>query len=199
MARPAKFTPDDILDATSAAVGTHGPAATIAQVSAQIGAPVGSIYHRFPSREHLMTRLWLRAIRRFHVGLLDTGRISDPREALLAQAVHQPRFCRENPRDAFVMSLHSQRQLMTSCPKELRQDVADVNDDIWALGRDQMQALYGTSQGHIADVVALGIRQTPYGMIRTHIRNQLPIPVWIDDAVLAASSAILDLAKPTSA
>lgn len=192
MARPAKFTPDDILDATSAAVGTHGPAATIAQVSAQIGVPVGSIYHRFPSREHLMTSLWLRAIRRFHVGLLDTGQITDPREALLAQAVHQPRFCREHPRDAFVMSLHSQRQLLTSCPDELRQDVAGINDDIWALGHDQMQALYGTSKGHIADVVALAIRQTPYGMIRSHIRSQQTIPLWFDDAVRAASAAILD-------
>src|SRR5699024_9256849 len=124
MARPAKFTPDDILDATAAAVASHGPAVTIAQVSAQIGVPVGSIYHRFSSREHLMTSLWLRSIRRFHVGLLDTGRIPDPREALLAQAVHQPRVCRDNPRDAFMMSLHSQRQLMTSCPKEVRKDVA---------------------------------------------------------------------------
>src|SRR5699024_3829100 len=134
MARPAKFTPDDILDATAAAVASHGPAVTIAQVSAQIGVPVGSIYHRFPSREYLMTTLWLRSIRRFHVGLLDTGQIEDPHEALLTQAVHQSRFSRKNPHDALVMSLHSQRQLMTSCPKELRQDVADVNDDIWSLG-----------------------------------------------------------------
>jgi len=195
MARPVKFTSDDILDATAAAVASHGPAVTIAQVSAQIGVPVGSIYHQFPSREHLMTSLWLRSIRRFHVGLLDTGQIEDPHEALLAQAVHQPRFCRQNPHDALVMSLYSQRQLMTSCPKELQQNVADVNDDIWALGRDQMQALYGTSQGHIADVVALAIRQTPYGMIRTHIRNQQNIPPWLDDAVHAAAAAILDLAE----
>lgn len=193
MARPAKFTADDILDGAARAIAEHGPGATIAQVSAEIGAPVGSIYHRFPSREHLLASLWIRAIGRFQAGLLATRVIEDPREALLAQAVHQPRFCRSHPDDALAMSLYSQRELVASGPESLRPAAARINDDIWALGREQTLALYGTTGGRTADVVALAVRQTPYGMIRHYVRTRDKIPRWIDEAVLAAAAAILDL------
>lgn len=194
MARPARFTADDILDGAAVAVAAHGPGVTIAQVCAGIGAPVGSIYHRFPSREHLLSSLWLRSIRQFHEGLLATREIDEPREALLAQAVHQPRFCRAHPEVALAMSLYSQRQLLATGPEGLHDEVAHLNDDIWALGRQQTQALYGTARGRTADVVALAVRQTPYGMIRFYVRGQQRIPRWIDEAVLAAAAAILDLA-----
>lgn len=199
MARPSKFSFDEILDAAAAAVSTHGPKVTIAQVSDEIGVPVGSIYHRFPSRIHLMASLWLRSVQRFHVGLLETASLADPYQAMLAQAVHQPRFCREHPDDALAMTLFSQSQLLAIAPPELRSAVADVNDNIWRLGREQVLEYFGTAEDGAVDVVALAIRQTPYGMIRSYVRDQHPIPVWLDDAVRAAADAILQLAVKQTA
>ena len=199
MARPSKFSVDEILDAAAAAVSAHGPKVTIAQVSEEIGVPVGSIYHRFPSRIHLMASLWLRSVQRFHVGLLETASITDPYQAMLAQAVHQPRFCREHPDDALAMTLFSQSQLLAIAPPELRSAVADVNDNIWRLGREQVLEYFGTAEDGAVDVVALAIRQTPYGMIRSYVRDQHPIPVWLDDAVRAAADAILQLAVKQTA
>ena len=63
------------------------------------------------------------------------------------------------------------------------------------MGRAQTTELFARSGGRVADVVALAIRQTPYGMVRTFVREQQPIPRWLDDAVLAAASAILELAE----
>src|SRR5699024_12281982 len=111
MARPSKYSVDETLDAAAAAVSAHGPKVTIAQVSEEIGVRVGSIYHRFPSRIHLMASLWLRAVQRFHVGLLETASITDPYQAMLAQAVHQPQFCREPPNDSWAMTLDAPGQL----------------------------------------------------------------------------------------
>jgi AcrR family transcriptional regulator len=199
MARPSKFSVDEILDAAAAAVSAHGPKVTIAQVSEEIGVPVGSIYHRFPSRIHLMASLWLRSVQRFHVGLLETASITDPYQAMLAQAVHQPQFCREHPNDALAMTLYGQSQLLDVAPPELRPAVAEINDSIWSLGREQMSEYFGTVEDDVAAIVALAIRQTPYGMIRSYVRDQHTVPAWLDDAVRAAADAILQLAGKRAA
>lgn len=193
MARPAKFTHDELLDAAVRALLAHGPDVTIAQVAAAVGAPIGSVYHRVPSRDHLLASVWLRAIRRFHQGLLATSRIADPRQALLAQAVHQPRFCRAHPGEAYAMTLYGQQELLGSGPVELRDEISTVNDDIWALGRELASALDGRDGERGFELVAMAVWQTPYGMIRSFVRNRQPIPDWMDDAVVAAADAVLGL------
>lgn len=195
MARPAKFTADDLLDGAMRAVARHGTSATVGQVAQEVGAPIGSIYHRFPSREHLFVSLWLRSIRAFHVGLLATRDIDDPREALLAQAIHIPRWCREHPDVAVAMTLYRQRELLGAPPAGLEDEVRTLNDDIWALGREQAAAFYGRRDEHLEQVMALAVRQCPYGLVRPFIGSRMPMPPWLDDACVAAAAAILDLER----
>lgn len=85
--------------------------------------------------------------------------------------------------------------LLADGPAALRDEVAVVNDDIWAMGKIQTKALFGTTARRTSDVVGLAIRQTPYGMVRPYVRAQQPLPQWLDGAVLAAAGAILDLAE----
>ncbi|WP_288798240.1 TetR/AcrR family transcriptional regulator [uncultured Arsenicicoccus sp.] len=193
MARPAKFTADDLLDGALRAVAAHGASATVAQVAQDVGAPIGSIYHRFPSREHLFVALWLRSIRAFHVGLLATRELDDPRDALLAQAVHVPRWCREHPDVAVAMTLYRQRELLAAPPAGLEEEVRTLNDDVWALGRAQAAGFYGRRDEHLEQVMALAVRQCPYGLMRPFIGSRMPMPPWLDDACVAAAAAILDL------
>ena len=80
MARPAKFTDDEILDAALRQV-TDGAGATVAGIAAAVGAPTGSIYHRFPSRDVLLARLWLRTVAGFQDGLVAVLADQDPAEA----------------------------------------------------------------------------------------------------------------------
>ena len=71
MARPRLHGDDAVLDAARDVVLEAGSgAATTAAVSARSGAPVGSLYHRFGSRDRLLAELWLRTVRRFQDGLL---------------------------------------------------------------------------------------------------------------------------------
>ena len=62
MARPAKFSLDDLLDAAGRVLLEKGRDITMAQIADAAGAPTGSVYHRFASREELLIRLWLRSI-----------------------------------------------------------------------------------------------------------------------------------------
>ena len=60
MARPTKFTESQILDAAAAIIAAAGPgAATMSAIGTAIGAPSGSLYHRFRTRDELLGRLWL--------------------------------------------------------------------------------------------------------------------------------------------
>jgi AcrR family transcriptional regulator len=56
--------------------GAHG--ATVEAISRASGAPTGSIYHRFGSRDELVTRLWMRAVRRSQAAFLEALDLGDP-------------------------------------------------------------------------------------------------------------------------
>ncbi|MGH3500910.1 MAG: TetR/AcrR family transcriptional regulator [Nocardioidaceae bacterium] len=191
MARPTKFTRDQILDAARSAVLHHGRGASVAQVSDEVGAPVGSIYHRFASRDELFISLWLRAIHRFHVGLLDAARFGDARTALTASAVHIPRYCRSHPAEALAMTLYRQRTLVTTAPTSLAEAVSTVNDDAVAAMTTLCRQRYGRATRHRLDLVATAVQQCPYGLVRPYVGNV--VPRWLDDAVVAASNTILNL------
>jgi AcrR family transcriptional regulator len=62
MGRRALYSADQILDAARDLAAQSGPAAvTIAALGSALGgAPSGSLYHRFASRNELLGRLWLR-------------------------------------------------------------------------------------------------------------------------------------------
>src|SRR5438874_5907366 len=76
MGRP-KFANEDFLDAALAIAAEHGPpAVTVGAISERLGAPVGSFYHRFASRDLLLGELWLRTVVDFQQGItaaLDEG------------------------------------------------------------------------------------------------------------------------------
>ena len=70
--RKSLYSPEAMLDVARDLLldeGAHG--ATIDAISTVSGAPTGSIYHRFGSRDELVTRLWMRAVRRHLVAGVD--------------------------------------------------------------------------------------------------------------------------------
>lgn len=195
MARPAKFTAEQILDGALVAVGRHGTHTTLGQIGEQVGAPSGSLYHRFPTREHLFVSLWLRAVGRFQAGLLSAAALDDPRAALSACAVHIPRFCRDHPDEAVALTLYRQQQLVTSAPADLRTLVRAINDNVFAAYRDLCARRYGRVDDALMTLLATAVQQCPYGLVRPYVGRV--VPDWLDEATLVASTAILALGDPT--
>lgn len=85
MVRTARFSAEHFIDAAIALVAEGGPgAATMQAVARRVGAPTGSIYHRFESRSAILAAAWnlgYGSLARVLVPLLQAGR---PREAALA-------------------------------------------------------------------------------------------------------------------
>lgn len=191
MPKPARFTDDDVLDAALARLGEAGPRISIADIARELGGPVGSIYHRFPSREVLMVRLWLRSIHRFQRGLFELAEISDAHEAMIAMALHVPQYCRAHSDEAVGLTLYRQDRLLLDCPDEMRDAVTTMNDSLVTLMTDATRRRYGDVGPDNLKWVEMATQVTPYGLVRPYLGRA--IPPEIDTAVAAAADAILQL------
>jgi len=179
--RPARFTEERILDAALQVVAEDGPAGTtVAAIAMRLGAPVGSIYHRFPSRDLLLARLWMRGIRRFQEGFLDALAAGDLERA----AVHTPRWCREHLAEACVLLLHRPADLVSRWPVELGEELADLDAQV-------ASAITASADRHERERVVFALVDVPYGAVRRHLLGGEPPPLLVDDLVIQTCRAVL--------
>ena len=91
MGRPARIFPADLIKAASKIAARLGPArATIAAIAKEAGAPVGSMYHRYPSRGALLVRRRRTdgshtGSARWHIQLYTAGRVRRARRPSIAR------------------------------------------------------------------------------------------------------------------
>lgn len=191
MARPARFSADDILDAATRTVLEQGTEVTMAQIARAAGAPTGSIYHRFASREELLIRLWLRSMRRFHTGFLRACRSEPAADTVVAAAVHVVQFCREHPADAYAMTLYRHSELLDTAPPGLREEIAALNEEVDIVSRELVYRRYRDFDAHRNTLLHTAMRLCPHGMVQPFVGGE--VPDWLDDAVAAAAGAIAAL------
>lgn len=191
MARPQKFTRDEVLDAAAAEVQESGRRAGIAPVAARIGAPTGSIYHRFASREELFVALWVRSVQRFHRGFLAALDVADPYEAVTRCVRHTIRYCREHPAEARALTLYRYADLLEDPPEALRADLATLNDAAMTALTGLCPRRYPRVTAYRETLVQVAVRDTPYGLVRPYVGEV--VPDWLDDVAVAAAHAILAL------
>ncbi|MGW0183132.1 TetR/AcrR family transcriptional regulator [Nocardia sp. NPDC003345] len=185
MGRSAKYDSDAILDAALAVIAEHGPAAaTTGAIARRLGAPTGSIYHRFASRELLLAQLWIRGIRRFQQGFVEALRAGD----IEAAALHGVRWCRAHTAEAAVLLLHRRTDLAQQWPAELGTQLADLNSEA-ATAYRALRDRYPGIDRHRLDFVLFDL---PSGAVRRHLTELRPPPLWVDDLVRTAIRALLE-------
>ncbi len=192
MARPAKFDSDQILDRAARLVSIGGPRnATIAAIARSLGAPTGSIYHRFESRDVLMAQMWVRLVKRAQEGFVEKLDLPDVREAAHAAAVHIPRWCRDHPADAAVLVLHRREDLATAWPQELGGELETLNRPLEAALRRFTGRLPGRARAARRQAVVMALVDVPYAAVRRFLVAGSPPPPSVDPLIVQVVDALV--------
>lgn len=172
MARPAKFGADLILDAAAAVAAESGhEAVTITAIAARLGAPSGSIYHRYGSRDLLLAHLWVRTVRRFQEGFLEAIAAADLAQAVRQAAAHTVRWSAGHPDEAVLLLTHHVKDLTERWPDELGEELARLND-----GTMRAMAELAERGGCALDRVVFALVDVPLAAVRRHLAAGTPIP-----------------------
>ena len=185
MGRDARFSREDLLLA-AAGEAAMGRPVTIQALAAASGATVGSIYHRFGSREEILGEAWLLAVRSFQsvfVPAVDAA--ADARQGVEA-ALTVPRWSRENPDLASLLTLRRQEDFLDErTPAHLRREAAAINKFALKVVGD-----FAARSGRSALQCRMALIAVPYGAVRMFLPKQTP-PAEIDGMIAAAYRGVM--------
>jgi AcrR family transcriptional regulator len=158
---------------------------TIDALQAATGLSMGSIYHRFGSREGLLAEAWLNAIERFQAPFLDALAPGDL-DAGLNAALATPRFCRSNPEEAMLLACCRQSEFLgETTPEALRTRIASVNDEASGAVRRFAGAI-----GRPLLNCRLALVAYPLGAVRLYLPKSA-VPRQLDAEIVKAARAAL--------
>ena len=199
MARRRTYSDEQILSAVRDLLLAEGPrGVTTAAVSARSGAPVGSLYHRFPSRSAMVAQLWIRTIREFHQFLLAVAQRAEPgMDRAMAATLATIDFAIQRPEDARLLAMASREELRSSdgLTADLIAELDDLNAPAEALAVQLARELYGRASRAAVERVVFAVFGIPYTAVR-HRRPPDRDLGPMRELVRAASRAALEEGEP---
>lgn len=192
MGRKAYFKNEDFLDSAIKIISEEGLGAlTIAGLSTRMTAPIGSVYHRFPSRDALIAELWLYIVESFQSEWLKILQ-TDGRQATI--------FCvewvRNRPNEARVMLLYRIDDLISGeWPKDLQKRAErlfkQLQDGIAAFTKRQ----FGKITNEYIDRTIYALHDAPMGILRRYMQDNKMPPKSVANLILETYDAIIEKAK----
>lgn len=174
-------------------LGGSSGGATIDAIARASGAPTGSIYHRFGSRDELVARLWMRAIFRSQASFLAALEEPDATKAALAGAMSVIDFCEANPADARLLVSFRRDDLVRDIPDgPLADELAKLNRPLERAVVALARRLYGRSTKAALNRAFLAVFDLPYGAARRHLIAGAPLPPGLRGDVGRAVAAVLE-------
>ncbi|MGI5269408.1 TetR family transcriptional regulator [Nonomuraea sp. CA-218870] len=194
MARPARFTADQFVDAAVRKAAAAGPAAvTMSAVAAELGAPNGSIYHRFATRTDLLAETWLRTVESFQEGYLAVvGTPTRDAAAQVARAAARQvvAWSRAHPEQATVLLYGADDFDRAHWSEPHRRRAEAGNQRVHAA----LATLADTLEPHTpesADRVTLALIDLPLALVRRHLRAGAALPPHAEDLAEDSAAALL--------
>jgi AcrR family transcriptional regulator len=193
MAPPRKHDTDTILDAARALVLGDGPrAASVAAIARASGAPVGTLYHRFGSRDGVLAAAWLRALESFQRRALAASADPDPLAAAVAMALSPIGFARERPEDARLLLTLRRDDLLDADPDDsFRARLRDINAPLEAAVATLARTLRGRADARAVDAITRAVVDLPTAAIRRHVRDGGGLPRWLERDIAEAARRLL--------
>lgn len=193
MGRTAKFARSEISSAALELVARDGPrSATVAAIARRVGAPTGSIYHRFASRELLLAELWMEVVEDFQntfVSALDgDGTVEDAVRAACSMAV----WVRGHMLEARVLLLHRREDFVGDAwPTELVDRAARLKPQLAAALRDHCRKRFGRASLANLRRARFALLDVPYGAIKPYVEAAEPPPPLLEELIEQTVRAVL--------
>ncbi|SDM84670.1 TetR/AcrR family transcriptional regulator [Maricaulis salignorans] len=185
MGRLSTIRDETVFAAAGAQLASEG-AVTLQGLVAATGISIGSLYHRYGSREGLLAQAWIDAVSTFQDRFLAALAAGDE-EAGLQAALATPRFCREQRDRAIILCCCRQVDFIApATPPANLQTVRTINDKVAAA----LQAHAGKS-GHSLAACRMGMVAFPLGAVRLYLPGQA-VPEDVDDYVEAGFRAAMN-------
>ena len=191
MPRNAKFATADVIDATARLAARHPGEATVARIAAELGAPTGSIYHRFSSRDVLLGEVWLSAAAAFQAAFAVQLEGDDAFEAGLAAARWVPARVRDRPDEARILMLHRREDFAAAhWPEAMQARAAALAKEMQAGVRNFARRL-GASDEIARQRVRFALIEVPLAVVRPHLQAGQPPPVIAEALIEDCYRAVL--------
>jgi AcrR family transcriptional regulator len=185
MGRMAKFSEEMLVRATISEIANNRPSG-IQDIAAACDAPIGSVYHRFPSHHALRATAWIAIVRDFQSEFLRdltaAKTVGEGAEAALAVV----RWSRSNLDAAKILIRHRQQDFISAnTPEPQRSSAENLNKEMAKAIRAFARRV--DRSGLRCSYALVG---SPYGAVRLSLPE--PPPAALDNLVRAAYFAIME-------
>ena len=188
MGRP-QFDHASFLGAARGLIAERGPeAVTINSVAERIGAPKGSFYYRFASRDALLGEVWLKTVLAYQEGFVAAIKAGDG----LRAALHTPAWARRHLEDARLLMLYSRHDFVQGdWPVALRGGVADQAERFEACLRTFARGAFGRAGRAELRQAAFVLAEVPVAAVKRHLQRRERPPRLVDELIMKTYRAIV--------
>ena len=179
--------------ATLRLVADRGPqAVTVAAVAKEAGAPTGSIYHRYRSREQLLAELWMDVVEAFQSAFVETLARADD----VASAVEAARFMKswtlDHPLEARLLLLHRRQDFVSGdWPPDLAARAAALEPQLGSSLREFALRACGRADADTMARLRYALLDAPFGAIKPYVQGRKRIPLVVDELIETTAKAVL--------
>jgi AcrR family transcriptional regulator len=167
-------------------VALHG-GVTLQDVVATTGVSIGSLYHRYGSREELLARAWLDAVTAFQSRFLAELESGAP-DAGERAAMSTPQFCRADAERALVLICCRREELLSDAiSSALKEQIKSINTRVSAALTE-----FAITHGYSLDACRLGLVGYPLGAVRLYLPKQ-KVPKRVDAYVASAFRSAIEM------
>jgi AcrR family transcriptional regulator len=180
-------------------VASGGPGAvTVAALAREAGAPTGSIYHRFRSREQLLAELWMEVVEGFQQRFVATLGTANDVDGAVEAARLMVDWTREHPLEARLLMLHRRQDFVAGeWPEDLTARAAALEPQIGSALRGYALRALGRVGADVMARLRYALLDAPFGAIRPYLHGPGRLPVVVDDLVVTTARAVLrSIAEP---
>lgn len=128
MGAPTKYKEQDLLKCALDEISEVGfESASVASVARRLGAPSGSVYHRYPTRLHLLGAVWVQATQRYQAILRRAFEATSPDAAANLAAAAVFGWLKSDPDTAKLMlRFRSEELIEMQWPEEIATQLAHL-------------------------------------------------------------------------